>query len=347
MHNVRMTTPPELGADHVDLELRMQQALGPDSFHSVINSGPALVPRYRLFSLAVHAAHAGAEIDDVLRPSRLRREASRPPSASLIEASLAYHVKDLRSFAGQAIHRAQEIVWPNRLPYPPRRKVQLHGRSFLLPEVPQGIEIPDTMLPPDWGEIRDWYHEQYRLSYQIEPHELGLAEAPTGRRRSGTQYTAPDLIEPVGRPLLQGLVQLDGIPKIEDIMGLERHPLLNGYPYLCIVDDRYIRTLKQDEPIIELRGHEVALLNILMIRQLGTGRGVSEDQLQMRTGISKNALASRIHDLFIKLSTKGRPRTMTSTGRRHWGLSDNAIIVDARLPVSEGDDPPQAEASVQ
>jgi len=72
-------------------------------------------------------------------------------------------------------------------------------------------------------------------------------------------------------------------------------------------------------------------MNVVMIRQLRTGRAVSEERLEEFVPRTKNkAVKVLLQDLNEALRTEHRPRMIVSTGQKHWGITDKAIVLDAR-----------------
>jgi len=328
-------TAPDVTAG-LGLAGKIAAAFSFDNPYSIRPFAGFTIPRHRLWHNGSWALSKGLD-PQKLKNLRAVIPKHRGPTYAILDALERESGGSIAGFAARLALRndvtiAQSLLdggkaWPSK----PRRHRQARPSV-----IPFSETIASYMLPPTWDEVGVWYREQYPLRYRIAseaPAELvSPGDAPL---EDWSQYWAPDLHEPRGPVINERVVNLAGIPHVDDNLELER--ALTGQPYLCIVDDWHIRNGASQPPEQNtiLVKAERTLLNLIMLYELRTGRAVSYDKLSSRSGILRNKLDRHLQSLEEKINNKGTARTLVKVRKDHIGISDSALVVDCR-PYPDG-----------
>lgn len=247
---------------------------------------------------------------------------------------------------GGSLNRFDELLaatdsmeWPQSL---------LDGAPAWSPPAPQSQELrrpaqpvahctetlPSLILPSTWSEVCMWYQEKYPLEYRVaETAPPELAPSQDALLGDWGMYWVPELSQTQGRNISDQVLNLEGIPHIQDYVALEES--LESQAYLCIMNDRDIRNGSEADPeaLTSLTKTETVLLNLLLLHELRTGRPVGVERLRIHSGYTEAKTRRNLGTLIEKINGPNRHRTIVKARRDHYCISESATIVDYRDPL--------------
>jgi hypothetical protein len=344
---IRRPTFPSTEIDDTPREVLDRMPGTPGAFYCNPPVRPTL--HRRVLFAGFWAATSGLDPTDL---NHLRKAAPR-----ITRSDLTRHITDkygnLGKFGEHILQRLDtegSMNWPQSLldgaeawPRPPKR----HPLKGLLPVTTFNENNPLQALPR-WQDICDWYHNRFPLEYHVietvgeeivRDGDSPLSDWAEYWNEQVLPYDLPALDKPKSI-LGDKLITLEGIPEIDSPEELEaclRSPNGAHEAYACIDGLKTVRLLDREGQVAsqELTGVERAIINLLFLSELRTGRAVSIGRLAKRSGQTEKKIITRLTSLTNKLNQPDRPRIILSLKYGHFRISPDAIIVDCRAALEE------------